>query len=228
MSAWTPASRRLGVWSALTVVVLSVLYVITGGAWFVSHAGSAPRAALHPGDPYRAVLEFLLVLSAPAMVIAMAAVHAFAAPRAKTYGVVALTFMVLCAGVTSCIHFVELTVVWRLDPASALRLSSLVSFDWPSAAFALDLFAWDVFLGLSLLFAALVFRGDGLRAAIRISMIVSGALCVTGVLGPLLGNLRLQVIAIAGYAFGFPIVCVLLAMLFRRSPPDPAPVPGSG
>ena len=48
----------------------------------------------------------------------------------------------------------------------------------------MDLLAWDLFLGLSLLFASRVFKGDRLHTAIRLTLTLSGALCVAGILGP--------------------------------------------
>jgi hypothetical protein len=82
---------------------------------------------------------------------------------------------------------------------------------------AVDLVAWDFFLGFGLLFAAPIFKGDKLHVAIRTTMTVSGLLCLLGVSGPASGDLRLQYPAIAGYAFVFPFVCLLLAILFHRS-----------
>jgi hypothetical protein len=80
------------------------------------------------------------------------------------------------------------------------------------------LLAWDLFLGLSLLFAAPVFQGGKLEDAVRIGLYVGGALCITGILGPATGDMRLQFIAIVGYAGVLPIVSLLLVLLFRRSP----------
>jgi hypothetical protein len=70
-------------------------------------------------------------------------------------------------------------------------------------------------LGFGLLFAAPIFKGGKLQAAIHASMTLSGLLCLVGVSGPASGDLRFQYPAILGYAFLFPFVCLLLAMLFR-------------
>jgi hypothetical protein len=47
-------------------------------------------------------------------------------------------------------------------------------------------------------------------------MTVTGMFCMAGTLGALLGHLHIQYFGIAGYAFGLPVACVLLAFLFRR------------
>jgi cytochrome c oxidase subunit IV len=214
MSSWTATDRQMGTWSALGVFVLGVLYLFTGAAWFV--AGGDLATPL--GDPYLAVLEILILLSAPPMVAMMAAVHAYAPPESKTYSRVALGFMFLVAGLTSSVHFVQLTVGRRLDAAGVAGISGILSLRWPSVMYALDILAWDLFLGLSLLFAAPTFKGAGLPATIRVSLIISGALCIAGLLGPALGNMAWQRLGILGYSVVFPVVCLLLALLFRRSP----------
>jgi hypothetical protein len=72
-------------------------------------------------------------------------------------------------------------------------------------------------LSLSLLFAAPVFTAGKLEGAVRAGLYVAGTLCMVGVLGPTSGDMRLQFIAVAGYAGVLPAVFLLLAMLFRRS-----------
>ncbi len=51
----------------------------------------------------------------------------------------------------------------------------------------------------------------------RRTMRLSGALCLAGSLGPVLGDMRIQYAGIAGYAGVFPIACLLLARVFALS-----------
>ncbi len=210
------AAQRVGAWSALAVVVLSVVYVGTGVAWMIFGGDAARRDPGWPLDPYRAILEVIIILIAPAIVILMAALHASSPRDAKAWSLAALAFTVLMAGTTCGLHFVELTVARRIDIARMPALSVMFFSPWPSVLFALDLLAWDFFLGLALLCAAQAFKVGRLQAAIRSGLIVSGALCLAGLLGPLSADLRLQWIAVTGYAFIFPVVCLLLAIHFRR------------
>ncbi len=195
--------NRLGVWSASALCVIGVAYVITLALGFTTAGFAKPIL-----DPVLAVMEILTLLSAPILVVLMAAVHAYAPPEHKIHGVVAVAFMVILAGLTSSVHFVELT---------AVRQSSTANLTWPSTAYALELLGWDLFLGLSLLFAAPVFRGSKLAHAVRTGLSVGGTLCLVGILGPATGEMRLQFIAIVGYAGVLPTVCLLLMLLFRRA-----------
>jgi hypothetical protein len=206
--------------SSWVVFVLSLIYLATGVAWLVFGGDPARRDPLAPVDPFLAALEFLIVLLAPPMITLMAVVYVYAPPDAKACGMAALSFMVLAAGTTCAIHFVQLTVVRRIELANTPGLSVIFFTQWPSVFFAIDLLAWDLFLGLSLLFAAPVFKGDRLQAAVRMALILGGTLCVGGILGPALGDLRFQVVGITGYACVFPIACLLLAILFGRAMPN--------
>jgi hypothetical protein len=195
--------NRLGVGSASALCAIGVAYVITLAVGFTTAGFAKPIL-----DPVLAVMEILTLLSAPILVVLMASVHAYAPPEYKIHGVIAVAFMALLAGLTSSVHFVELT---------AVRQSSTANLIWPSTAYALELVGWDMFFGLSLLFAAPVFRGGKLENAIRNGLFVGGTLCLAGILGPATGEMRLQFIAIVGYAGVFPTVCLFLTMLFRRS-----------
>lgn len=88
--------------------------------------------------------------------------------------------------------------------------------EWPSRAYAAELLAWDLFLGLALLFAALVFDDNGPERTVRWSLTACGILCLVGAVGPAVGNMRIQLVGVLGYAVLLPVVSVLLAWVFAR------------
>lgn len=208
-------SRWLGSASAWTIVAVSLVYLATGIAWvpMALHMKVDPWTPL---DPYRAILEALILLAGVAMIALMIVVHQYAEENLKIFGLLALIFMVLAAGTTMAVHFVELTVARNFDLVSQPALRRIFFPKWPSAFMALDFLAWDGFLGLSLLFAAPVFSGDGLHRAVRWMLLVTAVLCLGGLIGPITGDLAYQTIGVAGYAFAFPTSCVALGILFQR------------
>jgi hypothetical protein len=127
--------------------------------------------------------------------------------------------MILLAAVTCSIHFVQLVAIRRMEPAAMRALAPIVSlpWKWPSIMFALDLLAWDLFFGLSMLLAAPIFEGSKLQMALRRVMFLSGSLCLAGLPGPALGDLRFQSIAIVGYAGLGPVVFLLLSLVLSRT-----------
>lgn len=201
---------RLGGWAAGSFAAIGAAYVVTLGF-------AVARFGLHEpiGDPQLAIMEVLTLLSAPALLIVMAAVHEYASADRRIFGVVALAFTVVFTGITSTVHFVELTASRQLGAGGIV---------WPSHAYAAELLAWDWFLGIALLFAAPVFSGTGSEAAVRRGLWISGGLALAGTMGPLLGDMRLQRIGILGYACVLPIVFYMLARLFFRILPT-APRP---
>ena len=219
MKPWTPTDRRIGKWAAITVVAIAVVYIATGTIWLMSNIRWVTIQTLAPSEPYLTIMEVLMLLLNPAMVVLFAAIHAYAPPNKKTCSQAAFGFLLLLVAITGVVHFINLTVIRRTTSAATAEVFAFYHSrgDGQSPMFAAEMLGWDFFFGLALVFAAPVFRGDRLQAAIRIGLIVSGLLCLAGFSGPASGDMRFQVLAILGYAFGFPFVCLLLAKLFARS-----------
>ena len=215
---FTRSARLLGIVSAVTIVLLGLAYGVTLALGFLSLESPAQPI----GNPYFAVLEALILALAPAMVALMVAVHAWAPARAKTLSLTAVCFMVMLASVTCSVHFVILTLSRQPAFLNQPSLDLFFAFKWPSVVYALDILAWDVFFALSMLFAAPVFRGAGLNAAIRVGMIISAAFALAGLVGVILGDMRVRNIGIAGYLGAFLVVNALLILLFLRTNPLPA------
>jgi hypothetical protein len=161
------------------------------------------KSPLDPiGDPYFSILELLIVIVAPLMVISMIAIYNYASQTAKGYGIAALIFMTIMAGITSSVHFVILTVSQQIEAAGVLGTSFLFSFKWPSVAYTMDILAWDLFFALSMIFAAFIFNSGQLEKAVRSLMIASGVLSFVGIFGiPFLNETPIiRNIGIIGYA----------------------------
>lgn len=138
---------QLGNRSALAVFLIGVLYVIVLAIQFSMNGVSAAIT-----DPILAVMEVLTLVSALCLLVMMAALHEYATPKRKAYSMIAFAFIALMVGVTSVVHFVELTAIRQLGVGEII---------WPSPIYGAELLAWNLFLGLSLLFASRVFDGHG-------------------------------------------------------------------
>jgi len=189
-------------WSAFGMFVVGILYFIAVAIGIYSVGFTNPII-----DPILGIMEVLTLVTAPLLVILMSAIHRTAPQSRKTQSLIALAFAILVAGLTSAVHFIGLTV---------LRQTGMEGIEWPSINYAVELLAWDVFLGLSLLFAAPVFQGERLERKIRTGLIVVGALCLIGVLGPITGDMRLQLISVLGYGVFLPIVWLMIASHFQQ------------
>lgn len=192
----------VGRWSSFAVFVVGVGYIVALVIGFMTRGLSAPIV-----DPLLAVMEVLTLIAAPLMLVMMAAIHGRARDERKTVSSIALAFMILMTGMTSVVHFVELTAMRQLGSASLV---------WPSPVYALELLAWDVFLGLSLVFAAFTFEAGGRERRVRRGLLVCGVLCLLGVVGPVMGNMRLQLVGVFAYGGLLPVIALSLSKLFRR------------
>jgi hypothetical protein len=185
----------------MAVFLIGVAYLVALAIDFAAHGLNAPIV-----DPILAVMEVLTLVSAPIILVMMGAIHSYASLNHKLFALIALSFAIVFVGMTSAVHFVELTAV-RQRGSSGIR--------WPSPEYALELLAWNLFLGLALLFAAPVFDGKGRERGVRRGLRISGVLCVAGIAGPAVGIMRLQLVGVFGYAVVLPVVCFMLARLFR-------------
>ena len=191
----------VGRWSSFAVFLVGVVYIVALVIGFTTRGLSAPIV-----DPLLAIMEILTLVAAPLMLVMMAAIQGRATGNRKTVGTIAFAFMILMTGMTSAVHFVELTSMRQLGSASLV---------WPSPAYAVELLAWDVFLGLSLVFAAFTFEDSGRERRVRRGLLVCGILCLVGVVGPVVGNMRLQLVGVFAYGGVLPVVCLLLSRFFR-------------
>src|SRR6478609_8710910 len=164
-------------------------------------------------DPYLAVAELLILLMAPVMVVLMASVHACAPVHLRMFSMIAFGWMLVAACLTMTVHVVELVVARRVDPGAVPGFARLFGFAWPSMLYAVDVVAWDLMLGLSLLCAAFVFTGHRYRA-VRRGLMVSAALCLVGLVGPATDVLAWRGIGILGYVVAFPVTCLWLSRAF--------------
>jgi hypothetical protein len=215
---FTATARTLGIFSAAATVILGVAYAVTLAVGLLTL--ETPQEPI--GGPLFTVLEVLIIVMMPPMVALMVAVHAWAPMDAKALSLTSLVFMGLLAGVTCSLHFCVLTLSRQPEFTEQSWLPLVLSFEWPSVVYALDILAWDVFFPLSMLFAALVFQGSRLAAWIRVLMIASGVLSLAGLSGVVASDMQLRNIGIVGYVGVFLIVVALLAVLFYRTTPQEA------
>lgn len=194
--------KNVGMWSAFGMFTVGIFYIFTVAIGMYSVGFTQPIV-----DPILGIMEVLTLVTAPLLVILMCAIHRTSSQDQKIHSLIALAFAILVAGLTGTVHFVGLTI---------LRQTGMEGIEWPSIIYAVELLAWDVFLGLSLLFAAPVFQGEGLRRDIRISLTIVGALCLIGSLGPLTGDMRLQFISVMGYGVLLPAAWLMIAKYFQQ------------
>ena len=200
----------LGRWTASAVVVLYVGYIAVLFAGDVAHG--VPR------EPYLAIAEILTIVGALLQVFLFGAIYKCAPRSSKTFGLIALGWMLIMAGLTVTVHFVQLTVGRQIGIDGNSDLARVFGWEWPSFLYAVELAAWHLFFGVALLFSAPVFGGCGKEAVVRSGLRIVGLLCLLGLVGPAVGHLSWRMVGAFAYGVLFPVACVMIALVFRDAP----------
>lgn len=209
--------RMLGAWSARAIFFIEVAYV----AVFVAGFASIRNTSDPLPDPYLAIGEILILVLAPIMVCLMLAIHQCAPKQAKPFTQIALGWMIAAAAFTTVVHVVQLTVARHIDPATFPGYARIFDWRWPSTFYAIDIVAWDVFFGLSLLFAVPAFAHRRDATVVLRGLILSGSLCLIGLVGPFANVIGLRTIGILGYTVVFGLTCLPLGRAFKVDIPPP-------
>lgn len=194
-------SAAAGARAGRAVVVVGVAYAVVLAAGMVQYGLSVPI-----GDPILALMEVLTITSALPVLVQFGAFHVGTAPPGRGRSSLALGFAALFALTTIGVHVFELTI------GRATGRHGLV---WPSVTYAFELLAWDVLLGLALVCAATALPNDNESRRLRQWLLATGVCCLLGIIGPLVDNMRLQLIGVFGYAVLLPIAAWVWAGWFR-------------
>lgn len=207
--AETTAARRIGGPLAGAAAGLGLAYagVLAIGLASLTEPGQPI------GDPWFTMLELLILLLAPLLPMLWAAIHLQAPSEARVLTLAGLMFASLTAALTSGVHILILTLARGAGAATP----DWLAFRWPSAAYAIDILAWDVFFGLAAVLAGFGFRRRGLEGVVRVLLFASGSLSLAGLSGPATGAMDLRLIGVAGYAIVFPMAALLIVAGFRRA-----------
>ena len=205
--------RKVGRVTSFMVFGLGIFYAI------VTTIGLLSLKSLHDtiGNPYFTIMEILSILIALLMTISIVAVHYYAAPVDKFFSLTSLIFMLVATAITSSVHFLVLSISQSAEAHRLTNYSFIFSFKWPSIVYALDILAWDLFFGLSMLFVAPVFKNDRFERNLKILLITSGMLSLFGLIGVPLQNMQIRNIGIIGYAIVAPVAFLLIGKILGRS-----------
>jgi hypothetical protein len=213
--------RTLGIAAAWTAFIVTEVYAVVSGVAY------ARQGAAVESGPFLSIMALMVVVMGPFLVLSMVAVLAYASPGHKLYGLGALAFMIMCVAITSCINFSLLFVSSQPQLFSESVRALFLPCRWPIPAFILDNFVWDWFFGISMLLAAPIFGGDGLKAGLRWTMILSGALCLGGLAWLAVSPAQGVIIGILGWGAAGAIVFLLLAKVFGRVPAESGEEPAA-
>jgi hypothetical protein len=211
----TRGVSQLGFWSALIVLLGGIVYLVSI-VW--NSVGGFPYP---PVSMTKTLAGITVLLMAPALMILIACIHAYAPRNKKVLSQIGSMFLVAFAVLALINRFLQFTVLGQQN--DGLALFDLYTLH--SVALALEMLSWGFFLGLATLFVAPVFAGGTLEHWIRRLLIINGILFASGI-GYVLANqlgAANQMFSALEMGFGvlawaviLPLATVLLAVLFKR------------
>jgi hypothetical protein len=186
---------QLGFWSAVAATIL------------VTVAGVTATASI---QPFATIIGFLLT---PSFLVAMACIHCYAPDEKKVFSLVGLSFAIIYATLISVNYFIQLTFVNQSTfDASVFDMTNSQSMMW-----VIEVLGY-FFMGLSTLFAAVVFGSNKVERLIKWLFVANGIL---GILTPIGYGLNwpLQILlgGLIAWDIVMPISTALLAYLFKQS-----------
>ena len=207
------AAASVGYWSAVLATVCSLVYVVAQLAEWVGWLGSrgGPESTSTPLGI--AVLLTPSLLLGCAFLVLVVAIQEVTPPERRVWSQSALAFATAYAVLISTVYFVQLTLVApRLASGRMAGLEPFRFVPFDSFLYAVDILGYS-FMSVATLFAARVFRGEGVERVVRRFLTANGLL---------LPFLALQMywhplIWVASlWAVTFPGATWALAVLFHR------------
>src|SRR3970040_1862283 len=163
--------RALGLWSAVLCTFFSLAYVVAQLAEWAGLLGSAGGAHSRSTTLGIALLLTPSLLLGISFVVLMVSVHYYAEESKRIWSHVAVAFASIYATLISIVYYVQLAfVIPRLAGGRAGGIEPLLFEPLDSFLYAVDVYGYSL-MSLSTLFAAPVFRGEGLERWLRGALI---------------------------------------------------------
>jgi len=177
---------------AYSGIALAVLYFMVVAGYFMTKIDFLYR-----------LWEAVTIMSAPIILMILISILEYAEQGKESWKIAAIAFMICTTVVTAIAHYPNI-IAYREITADFQPNDSL---------------AWGFFMGFSFIFTSISLspKASSLRHVKSASMIC-GCLCLVGLLGPILNIIPLWFIAVAGYGFGTPVICIFMLSFYKNQP----------
>ena len=188
---------------AYTLLIITFLYVPITIAWIITE-----NTSILP------FMEIITVWSAIVIIQFMVEIYRGSSANKKSHSLIALILSGCMATGTIINHFIYLTVLSQIFSVKEMP-SWLLLYGWPSVTKGLECVSWGFFLGMAMLFASSALEDLG-NKVITWTMRISGIMCLTGLVGPIIGNMNYYMISTVGYSVGFLVFSIEIILYFNK------------
>jgi hypothetical protein len=217
-------SIKLGYWSSVSIIILSILYGIGFPlAMFIfpiphwTNLAAFTAAAKPVSLMVFGLCQAMAFLIAPAQIIQFCSLHEYAPDDKKILTKLGLCFMTAVMILGNQMYFLHFnTIRLIIAKADLTGLEQFVEWNANSAIMASGTLGWTFFAGLGLFFVAPIFSGGRLEQWLRSLLFIGGCFGMLGLVGWVLSNVTLGIIYGLGGTTCLIVASVLLSILFKR------------
>jgi MFS family permease len=161
--------------------------------------------------------QLFAFISSLIFIVLLCTIYETTNDRCKVYARLSISFGLLFTLLACINYFIQFSIVrLSVNSGKIANLDAFVQFNPLSFASAINMLGWSLFLGLSVFFLAILFQGNRLSLAIRMSFYLTSVCCLCGFVGFVFDFPVLLFIFQMGMTLGLTIGAILLAIFFRK------------
>ena len=157
------------------------------------------------------LMELSTVLSTPILLLIFIAIPSPQEHDKKIAKMLSIIFMSCCMILTSIAHFTNIAFIMPLQDSGVEIPIYFQIGQWPSALMVIDYLGWGFFMGLAFITSSLATRKE--YRLLKNTLLVSGILCLLGLIGTVMISANCWYIASCGYGIGTAVICIELIII---------------
>jgi hypothetical protein len=216
-------SMKLGWWSAMLTLILSIGYAIGVvlslnfplPAW--TNAADFIKAAKPISLIFYTFVQIMAFFLAPVTLILFCSFHEYAPKDKKIVTRIGLCCIIAMMVLGSQMYFTHFNAMrWIISKGIVTGLEQFVEWNPHSFINASGSLGWTFFIGLAFLFVSPIFSGGKLERKLRYSSLILGICFLVGTIGVLFENLACLAVYFFGSTFAQITLSILAIILFQR------------
>jgi hypothetical protein len=215
---------KIGFWSAVLLVILTIGYTIGMGALFTvmpaEYLMDIRDFAAKISGVYKnffSLCQATAFLIGPVYMVLLCCINESTPNEKKILSRIAINFGIIFTVLICMSYYIQFTTVRQSILIGQLEgLEQFTSFNPRSATNAINLLGWTLFLGLSSLFIAPTFSNSKLENVIKWSFIINGIVCVLGAIAFVFEISWYLMLSTLIMTVTFTIASISLCLFFKR------------
>lgn len=217
-------SAKIGFWSALSLLVLTIGYTVGAGVGFavmpVEYMMDIRNFAAKISGVYQnffSLCQATAFLIGPVYLVLLCCISEYTPNEKKILSRIAISFGIIFTVLSCFTYYVQFTTVRQSILIGQLEgLDQFTVLNPRSAIGAINLLGWTLFLGLSSLFIAPTFDKVKLEKVIKWTLNVSGIACVLGAIAFVLEISWYLMLYTMITTITFTVASISLCIFFKR------------